>query len=397
MRIAMLADMYKPHTSGVTNHISLNKAALEALGHEVWVFCFGDLEYADDEPRVVRCPGVPYGDTGYRFGLGYDRPAIELLRTMDVLHVHHPFMSGRFAVRIRRSYGVPVVFTNHTRYDLYAHVYARLVPRPLSRWYVARYLRRFCASVDAVISPSAGMRDVLRSFGVEGDIDVVPNGIDLAPFRQAEQGDAQARQTLRSQLGLSAEDVALCYLGRLGGEKRTMWLLGTFGAVARRNPAAALVFIGDGPERERLERTVRANGLQGRVVFAGAVPYAAVPPYLAACDAYVSASVSEVHPLTISESMGAGLPCLGVLSPGVADSIQDDVSGLLAEDDPVAFAEAMTRLVVDPQLRSRLAEGARARAQDFDIERTVVELAAVYERVLRQRQGAQRAQDAQDA
>jgi len=391
VRIAMLADMYKPHTSGVTNHISLNKAALEALGHEVWVFCFGDLDYADDEPRVVRCPGVPYGDTGYRFGLGYDRRALELLRTMDVLHVHHPFMSGRFAARIRRSYGVPVVFTNHTRYDLYAHVYARFVPRLLSRWYVARYLRRFCASVDAVISPSAGIRDVLRSFGVKGDIDVVPNGIDLAPFRAAMQGNPQDRQTMRSQLGLSAEDVALCYLGRLGGEKRTMWLLGTFGVIAKRNPLASLVFLGDGPERERLERTARANGLQERVVFAGAVRYADVPTHLAACDAYVSASISEVHPLTISEAMASGLPCLGVLSPGVADSIQHEVSGLLAEDDPVAFADAMTRLVVDAQLRSRLAAGARQRAEDFDINRTVGKLAAVYERVIRQRQGAERA------
>ncbi|HSJ86152.1 MAG TPA: hypothetical protein VK909_03010, partial [Anaerolineales bacterium] len=62
MRIGMMVDTYKPYISGITNYIDLNKRALEREGHEVYVFTFGDLDYQDDEARVLRNPGLPLAD-----------------------------------------------------------------------------------------------------------------------------------------------------------------------------------------------------------------------------------------------------------------------------------------------------------------------------------------------
>ncbi|MBC6939495.1 MAG: hypothetical protein DWB59_05645 [Anaerolineae bacterium] len=95
MRIGMMADAYKPHVSGITNYIDLNKRHLERAGHDVFVFTFGDLEHRDDEPRVIRSPGLPIQDTGFYLSFRYNRAAKRLLQTMDVVHVHHPFLSGR--------------------------------------------------------------------------------------------------------------------------------------------------------------------------------------------------------------------------------------------------------------------------------------------------------------
>ena len=65
MRIGMMADTYKPHISGITNYIELNKRMLEEAGHEVYVFTFGNTDYEDDERHVVRSPGLPLTDTGF--------------------------------------------------------------------------------------------------------------------------------------------------------------------------------------------------------------------------------------------------------------------------------------------------------------------------------------------
>ena len=124
MRIGMMADTYKPYVSGITNYIDLNKRALEREGHEVYVFTFGDLDYRDDELRVVRSPGVPLADTGYYLSLRYKTAYKKLLQTMDVVHVHHPFLSGRLSLNYCRRVSIPIVFTNHTRYDLYAQARA---------------------------------------------------------------------------------------------------------------------------------------------------------------------------------------------------------------------------------------------------------------------------------
>ena len=65
MRIGMMADVYKPHVSGITNYISINKEYLEQAGHEVFIFTFGDLDYKDNETNIIRSPGLPLTDTGY--------------------------------------------------------------------------------------------------------------------------------------------------------------------------------------------------------------------------------------------------------------------------------------------------------------------------------------------
>lgn len=123
MRIGMMADIYKPHVSGITNDISLNKRVLEQAGHEVFIFTFGDLDYPDEETNVIRSPGLPLVDTGYYLNYRYSRKAKALLQTMDLVHVNHPFLSGRLALRYCRPLHIPIVFTNHTRYDLYAQAY----------------------------------------------------------------------------------------------------------------------------------------------------------------------------------------------------------------------------------------------------------------------------------
>ncbi|HXD09705.1 MAG TPA: glycosyltransferase, partial [Anaerolineales bacterium] len=107
MRIGMMADAYKPYVSGVTTYIDLNKRALEAAGHEVYVFTFGDLDYQDDESRVIRSPGLPLAETGFYLSLRYRTAARKLLQTMDVVHVHHPFLSGRLALHYCRSNQIP--------------------------------------------------------------------------------------------------------------------------------------------------------------------------------------------------------------------------------------------------------------------------------------------------
>ena len=161
----MLVDAYKPYISGVTNFVALNKSQLEKMGHEVFVFTFGRNPEPDDETNVIRSTGIPLGRTGFFLGLGYSATARRLMQTMDVLHVHHPFLSGQMAIRYRRAKHIPIVFTNHTRYDLYAQVYLRFIPHSLMSWFLRLYLPRFYRVCDQVIAPSEGARQFMLGLG----------------------------------------------------------------------------------------------------------------------------------------------------------------------------------------------------------------------------------------
>lgn len=376
MRIGMLADAYKPHVSGITHYISLSKKYLEKAGHEVFVFTFGGENYQDDEPNIVRSPGFPLIDTGYYINFRYPASVQRLLYTMDVVHVHHPFISGRLALRYCRPKGIPIVFTNHTRYDLYAQAYLPILPEEISETFLKAYLGPFCAACDLVIAPSHGILNVLRHLGVETPVEVIPNGVELAPFRQVLQ------PVKRNELGFSEENVLLIYAGRLGPEKNLPFLLRAFAATVKAYESARLLIIGDGPERDNLEDRVQYMGIREKVRFVGMVPYAEIPRYLAIGDAFVTASVTEVHPLSVIEAMAAGLPVLGIHSPGVGDIVEEDVTGFLApEEDLAVFTAKMVRLVAEPETRKMMSKNARHSATKYDIEQITQILLAHYERL----------------
>lgn len=372
MRIGMMLDMYKPHISGVTNYVSLNRAALEQAGHEVAVFTFGAGPGIPDEPGVFRSAGVPVADSGFYLGFRHSRVVRHRLQEMDVVHVHHPFLSGALALRYCRPRGIPIVFTNHTRYDLYAQVYLPMIPEPLSQGFLQAYMPAFCREVDLVIAPSTGVEKVLRSHGVESPIEVIPNGVDLAPFQQVEN------PAPRGSLGLTEGDVGLAYVGRLGVEKNLSFLLRSMAAVRSFEPRARLVLVGGGPEASNLRGLARDLGIEEAVHFTGPVAYEQVPRVLASCDAFVTASVSEVHPLSVIEAMASGLPVVAIEGPGLSDTIQDGEDGFLCPYDSETFAARLGEIVRDSALRRRMGTAARQTARRYDIQRTSAEVEGHY-------------------
>lgn len=385
MRIGMMADAYKPHVSGITNVIDLSKRFLEDAGHEVFVFTFGGNDYQDDEPNIIRTRGLPLVDTGYYVSVRYSSNAQKLLQTMDIVHVHHPFTSGRLAMRYCKPKGIPIVFTNHTRYDLYAHAYLPMVPEVLGDTFLKAYLPSFCKTCDMVIAPSPGLRRVLINLGVDSPIEVIPNGVNIKPFQMIEN------PIPRQEFGFKDEDVILTYMGRLGVEKNLPFLLRAFVGIAKTYQDVCLLMIGDGSERENLEDRARVMNIADRVHFTGMIPYQELPAYLAAADAFITASVSEVHPLSVIESMAAGLPVVGIQSPGVGDIVEDNVTGYLAEEEDLAeFTAKLSRIILDDEGRRRMSKESSQAAKKYAFENTTAILLDHYQRLFMEFAGKRR-------
>ena len=377
MRIGMMVDSYKPYISGITNYVETNKQYLEKAGHEVFVFTFGDLDYIDNEKNIIRSPGVPLADTGFYLSMRYSRHAKKLLQTMDVVHVHHPFLSGRLALRYCRPMQIPIVYTNHSRYDLYAQAYLPMMPEEVSLGLLQSYMPPFCKAVDLVITPSPGMERVLRELKVESRIEIVPNGVDLKNFRSA-------KPLPREQFGFKKDDILLVYAGRIALEKNIPFLLEAFTGVAKAIPNVHLLLIGGGvqPYEEEIRSLVDTLDLKNRVHMTGRIEYDQLPAHLAMCDIFVTASVTEVHPLSVIEAMGAGLPTMGIESVGVGDTVEDGVTGFLSTEDLPAFSAKLTRLCLDLKLRREMSRSAREASTVYSIKRTTGIMLKHYEMVV---------------
>ncbi len=376
MRIGMFADMYKPHLSGVTNYISLYKERFEHLGHEVFVFTYGNRDHVDDEPNVLRSPALAWGSTGWQMGLGASAEAREVMHSLDIAHVNHPFLSGRVALRECGSRGIPVVFTNHTRYDIYSDAYAGFIPRSIRISFLKRYLNAFAGDVDLVLAPSPGIKQWLSDFGITDAAVEHSNAVDTHPFM------SPAAPRTKSEFGFAEDSMVLCYLGRIGPEKNFNLLVDSFIRAAQANAHLCLLIIGDGPGRGEAQEKLWAHGLIDRVHFNGRTPYKDVPDVIAAADAFVTASVSEVHPLVIMEAMAAGLPAVGIHSPGVGDIIDDGVTGLLTNESVDEFAAALTRIARNADELQSMSAAACKAAQDYDIRIMADRMLELYDGLL---------------
>lgn len=371
----MMVDSYKPYVSGITNYVDINKRYFELAGHEVFVFTFGDLDYDDGEKNVIRSRGVPLADSGFYLSMRYSRAARKLLQTMDIIHVQHPFLSGRLALRYCRD--IPIVYTNHTRYDLYAQAYLPMMPEEMSQGLLQAYMPSFCNAVDMVIAPSAGMKKILRQLNVERDIEVVPNGVDLKDF-------LTAKPLSRDQFGYTEDDILLVYSGRIALEKNLPFLLKSFAGIAETLPKAQLLLLGSGVQlyEEEIRSLVGELNLSERVRLTGRIAYDQLPAYLAMCDIFVTASVTEVHPLSVIEAMGTGLPVMGIQSVGVGDTVQDGITGFLSTHELAAFTAKLTRLCLDPNLRAQMRDSAREASSAYAIERVSNVLLQHYEKLV---------------
>jgi glycosyltransferase involved in cell wall biosynthesis len=284
--------------------------------------------------------GPIYGASGVR---GLAR-LIGVTRTFrpDVIH-GYLFGPNLFAVLAGRACGVPVVAVAKRNIDAFES------PRQAA---VQRFVHRHATHVTAV---SEAVGRTVEAMGVARDrITVIPNGVDMARFGHG-TGDGAA-------LGTRGEGAIIGSVGCLAPRKDYATLLAAFALLERRQLAFQGVLIGDGPEREALERIVRERGLERRVRLLG--ERADVERLLPAIDIFVLSSREEGIPNALLEAMAAGRPSVATAVGGTPEVLADGETGwLVPAEAPEALADALADALARPAEAKRRGDNARRWAE----------------------------------
>jgi glycosyltransferase involved in cell wall biosynthesis len=186
-----------------------------------------------------------------------------------------------------------------------------------------------------------------------------------------------------SKLPPRAEDrsgVRLICVGRLSAEKGQAGLLEAFAAALGDCPGLSMLFVGDGPERTRLEARAAELGLGDRVEFAGRCGEDETLRRIAGADVLVLSSFMEGLPIVLMEAMAVGTAVIASRVAGIPELVRDGESGLLfTPSNWPELATCIRRLAGDAGLRQALASNARAVVeQEFAIERSARQLLALF-------------------
>ena len=293
----------------------------------------------------------------------------------DVVHTHSA-KGGILGRAAAWRLGVPAIV--HTVHGAPFHPYQSAAARALFRG-CERWAAKRCHSL---ISVADAMTDLLVAAGVapREQFTTIYSGIEVEPLLQADR----LRDAVRRNLGYQPDHVVIGKIARLFHLKGHEYLIEAARRLVRAEPQIRFLLVGDGVLRKRLERQIRAAGLEGHFQFVGLVPPAEIPGLVAAMDIVVHTSLREGLARALVHGLLAGKPVVSFDIDGAREVVVNDITGyLVPPQDCGELTAALQRLAADSTLRSRLGGQGEARCQErFCHHRTTREIRNLYERLL---------------
>lgn len=364
-KIALISDWYFPKVGGIEYSMHTLAKTLTINGHEVSVITRsypGVPEYSiRDGVSVIRIKGRPLPGQNHFLTPNVYKEIFSLLKEGDYEIVNpHGLDSpiGMSALIASRKLGIPVVVTNHS-------LVGNTPYSPL--YYLAGKL--LLKNADAVIAVSSAVEKDSKLM-TEKPIYRIFNGVDSedkiikVPFPVDTKGKIVIITVARMTKKKGVQNIVDLAPSLLGKHKNLLF-----------------VMIGDGPLREKLERTVEESGLSGNFYFTGEVSREKVLGYLEQADIFALPSINEAFGISILEAMSKKVPVVAMNNSGVSDIITNGVNGYLA-DSLTEFSSYLDNLIETPALRNSFAREAIRGLSNYDWNRICEQTIKVYTSVI---------------
>ena len=370
MRIGIFTDAYTPYINGVTTSVLMLKAALEKLGHTVYVVTVNseNLHYKyEEEEKVLRLPGIPIGIYDYRMTSIYPIEVIKKIKNwnLDVIHCQTEFGVGTFARIFAKQFNIPLVHTYHTMYEDYIHYITHGYFKNSSKK-ILEYLTKFYCdkTCTELVVPTRKTYELFKDkYKYDREVYIVPTGIEIERF-YAESHKGFKKDKMRKELGFDKDDFIILFVGRIALEKNLDMLLEAMKDLNKESKKIKLMVVGDGPDLPGYKEYAKKNGIDKNVVFIGKVPWVNVPEYYLMSDIFATASTSETQGLTVIEGLAASLPVVCINDESFNTTIMNDYNGYIF-DDKKGYIKSVLKIFKDKKLQKKLSEQARRSSEQY--------------------------------
>lgn len=351
MIIGEFNDTYPPELDGVGTVVKSYAEELTAMGDECYYVAPNCPKYARIPMyRTLLFHGVKLPGEPYHFGfpsLDFAYLRRENRVPFDIVHAHSPFSAGREALRVARKRGVPIVATFHSKYydDFYEKTHSRRIAS-----LAANYVVNFYNHCDEVWAVNDRTADVLRGYGYQGDVVVMPNGTNLCRV------DERAAAETRAQFSPDGAPIFL-FVGQMNWKKNIRRVLEAVALYAREAPCR-LVMVGQGPNEEDIQKACEELGVAERTIRTGHIADRdRLMAIYAAASLLIFPSVYDNAPMVVREAAAVGTPSILMRGSCAAEGVTDGVNGLLCEDTAESVCDCMRRGLSN---RGALGQAARA-------------------------------------
>jgi len=363
MRILHIANFYGPKSGGIRTTLHELGAGYISKGHEFTYIVPGNGFFCEETPsgRKITVPSfiLPFSG-GYRI-IKNNRDIKKLIITLkpNVLEVSDRFTLSAIGAWAGRRKIKTVVFSHETLTGLLAHYFPFSVTR-----FVNWHNRRLASRFDHVIATTAFAANEFERIHIDNLVRI-PLGVDLETFSPVHRDE-----NLRLEL-LKGADVLLIHCGRMSHEKEPARSLEALKILLAQGVDARLVYIGIGPLFKKLRE--QSKGLP--VSFLGYIADRnLLANILASADISLAPGPIETFCLAALESLASGTPVVASRTSAVGEFLLLDSSspvGAVADNKPLAFAEAITSVLALQTWIPKLASNCQHQAENYPWSSTI--------------------------
>ncbi len=383
MKILYALDSYRPNIDGVAVSIERQALRLSARGHEAAIIApgqrFEDYEERNSDILVFRVHSVKLILDRWRLVVLPQSTVDRLVESFkpDLVVVTLPFPLNSAVLEAARKHFVPVVGITGTMPEWLFYNVAFL--KPFSKALSAEVWRRivnYYNKCDMVVAVTATARDLLLDHGLRLPTKVISNGVQLDDFRPRPRDRA-----LADLLGIPDKPCVL-YTGRLDSEKcMDIWIKAI--PEVLKHVGAHFIIGGDGSEKGRLMDAVSKMGLSDHVTFTGFLDFADYRQLYSLATVFAISSPAELQSIVTLEAASSGLPVVAVNAGALPELVHEGKNGyLFVEGDSRQMAEALTAILSNPDVASRMGRASRRVAEAHDLDYCVSEYENLYRRLL---------------
>ncbi|MBM9500007.1 glycosyltransferase family 1 protein [Leptospira sp. 201903071] len=369
-RIAFVTETYYPEINGVAKTLHKMVNDLVDRGNDILLFRprqgLRDQNNFREGYREVLMAGcrIPlYSDM--RFGF----PAKRILKRHfkkerpDIVHVVTEGPLGWSAVRAANDLGIPVVSDFRTNFHSYTQYYRVGFAGKL----VERYLRNLHNKTKITLTPSKDVGEKLLEQRYD-NVQIVSRGIDTDLFHPSKRDS-----NLRKEWGVSKDQLAVLYVGRIAAEKNIELSIQTFRKIQETNPNAKMVLVGEGPLKESLEKK------NSDLIFAGLKKGEELAKHFASGDLFLFPSMTETFGNVVLEAMASGIALVAYQYAAAGSYLEHGSSAFLPGlGKKQEFIDMSCFLSNQKGLRKKMASKARKKALNCTWEKVAASLENIY-------------------